>query len=101
MKLGFILFLLGAAVGPSPLPSRYPLPAEDRAKIRELQYQSQGLEIEKQHLLVRISEIERQQDQLTYQMQGVAFDFAMANHIDLRLYHLDGHDPAFVQNGSK
>jgi hypothetical protein len=92
----------GTAVNPQPvngsLGTYYPVPPEVAAKLRALQHKNDMLEIENQRMQVKIEQNHELQQQLLFQMQNLAFDYASEKKIDLALFQLDagGDELTFV-----
>jgi hypothetical protein len=87
-------------IGPQPVNSStgifYPLPADPRAQIRDLQYQWAQLEIQNQKLLLQVEQNRQKQRDLMDGEKRVAWDYANNKHIDLVLYELDLDDVKFI-----
>lgn len=70
-------------------PDAYLFPPEQKAELRDLQYQGDQLEIQNQKLLMQIEQNKEKQNALIDQMKEVAFEYAQKRKIDLSLYELD------------
>ena len=67
----------------------YPVPPDVAEQLRARQYENDQLEIENQRMQVKIEQNRQRQQELGFEMQGIAFDYATAKHIDLNLFQLD------------
>jgi hypothetical protein len=87
-------------IGPQPVNSSagtfYPLPADPRGKIRDLQYQWDQLEIQNQKLLLQVQQNQQKQRDLMDGEKRVAWDYANDKRIDLGLFELDPDDVKFI-----
>lgn len=95
--LALLLFIQAKVVIPDTPPAAYLFPAEIKVQLRDLQYQGDQLEIQKQKKLMEIEKLTEQQNALVDQMKGIAFDFAQAKKIDLNQYELDAVQMKFAK----
>jgi len=70
----------------------YPVPPEVALKLKLLQHKDDLLEIENLRMQVKTEQNLRMQEELRYEEQGVAFDYASEKKIDLGLFELDMRD---------
>jgi hypothetical protein len=67
----------------------YPVPSDVALKLLSLQHKDYALEVENQRMQVKIEQNHQLQQQVRYQEQGAAFEYATDKHIDLNLFQLD------------
>lgn len=78
-------------------PDAYLFTPEEHAKLRDLQYQGDQLEIQNKKLELEIEQNKARQRELLDQMLAVASRVAEARHINLDLYQLDAVEMKFVK----
>jgi hypothetical protein len=87
--------------GPQPVNAStgvyYPLPAEMRAQVRDLQYVNDHLEIEIQQLMLRIEQDREKQAELVNKMKTVAVGYAISKHIDTTQFDFDANEVRFAE----
>lgn len=79
----------------------YPLPLEERDKIRDAQHEIDQIEIENQKMLLKVEQNKSRQASVMERIQIVAWQFAQAKHIDLVQYELDPAEIKFVRKKAK
>ncbi len=67
----------------------YPLPLEERDKIRDLQHEYDQIEIENQKMLVKVEQNKARQSTLVDGMKLAAFNFSQTKKLDLEQYEFD------------
>ena len=78
-------------------PDAYLFSPEDHAKMRDLQYQGDQLEIQNKKLELEIERNKAKQRELLDQMLNLASHVAQQRHIDLSLYELDAIQMKFAK----
>lgn len=101
-----ILLLAFLAQGPKVIvddgpPTAYLFSAEEKAQLRDLQYQGDQLEIQIQKQMLQIEQEREKQNALVDQMKELAFEVAQRRHIDLGQYELDPITMKFVRKKTK
>jgi len=79
----------------------YPLPAEDKLKIRDQQNTWDELEIENQKMLVRIEQNKALQKAAQDEVLRIAALFAQTKNLDLKVYGLDGKELKLAKKSAK
>ena len=79
----------------------YPLPLEERDKIRDLQHEYDQIEIENQKMLVKIEQNKARQSTIVDAEKVAAFTFSQKKKIDLDQYDFDPAQISFVKKKAK
>jgi hypothetical protein len=74
---------------PVAVPASYPLPLEDRDRVRDMQHADDQLEIANQKMLLQIEQNKKRQAEVKDGEQRILLEFAQKKNIDLSLYEFE------------
>lgn len=76
-------------------------PAEEKIKIRDLQFEYDELEIDSQKMLVKVEQNKARQAALLDAIKMAAYQFAQKKNLSLDLYDLDAKEVKFTKRKAK
>jgi hypothetical protein len=75
----------------------YLLPVDEKLKIRDLQLEYSELEAQNQKLLVQVEQNKQRQHDVADAIRTIAYQFAQAKQIDLKVWEIDAKELKFVK----